>query len=88
VSDRACSSSPDAPAEAEKANIWEDAPGDGVVPSQTVEAETDEQRRHWPLATRVRRGMMRPVPVALNKHEAVGVDRHGCSRNMVSRTRI
>jgi hypothetical protein len=32
--------------------------------------------------------MTTPAPVALNKHEAVGVDKHGCSRNMVSRRRI
>ena len=35
-------------------------PSGDVVPRQTVEAETDERRRHWPVATRVRRALRRP----------------------------
>jgi hypothetical protein len=75
-------------AEAEKAAGWEGAPGSDVIPSQTIETETDERRQHWPLATRVRWDMAAPAPAALNKHEVVGVDRHARSRNVASRKHI
>jgi hypothetical protein len=74
--------------EAEKAVGWEGAPSSDVIPSQTFETETDERRQHWPLATRVRRGMAAPAPAALNKREVAGVDRRARSRNVASRKRI
>jgi hypothetical protein len=72
-------------AEAEKAAGWDDAPGGDMVPSQTVEAEANEQGRHRPLATRVWRGTATPAPVALNEREAVGVNRGARTRNVASR---
>jgi len=45
---------------AEEAAGWRGELSGDVVPCQTVEAETDERRRHWPVATRVRRALRRP----------------------------
>jgi hypothetical protein len=60
-------------AKAEEAAGWEGTPGGDVVPRQTVEAETNERRRHRPLATRVRRSMAVPAsaPTTLNQREAI-----------------
>jgi hypothetical protein len=55
-------------------------PGGDVFPRQTVEADTDERRRHSPRAMRERRSMAAPTPTALNKCEAIDVDRHRRSR--------
>jgi hypothetical protein len=72
-------------AEAEKAAEWEDAPSDDVVSSQTIETETDERGQHRLLVTMVGQGTATPAPAALNKREAVGVDRRARSRNVASR---
>ena len=60
-------------------------PSGDVVPRQTVEAETVERRRHRPLAMRVRRGMAAPTPTALDKRQAIGINKRSHSRNVVSR---
>jgi hypothetical protein len=72
-------------AEAEKAAEWEDAPSDDVVSSQTIETETDERGQHRPLVTVVGQGTATPALAALNKREAVGVDKRARSRNVASR---
>jgi hypothetical protein len=53
-----------------------------------IEAEADERGRHRSVATRLRRGTMVPAPTALNKCEAVGVDKRGSPRDMALRRRI
>jgi hypothetical protein len=72
-------------AKAEEAVGRRGALGGDVVPGQTVEAETNERRWHWPLATRVSRGLAAPMPMALNKREAISVHRRSRSGNVVSR---
>jgi hypothetical protein len=75
-------------AKAEEASGRVGAPGGDVIPCQTVEAETDERSRHRPPAMRVMRGMAAPTPTALNKSEAISVDRRSHARDEVSRKPI
>jgi hypothetical protein len=72
-------------AEAEEAAGREGAPGGDMVPGKTVEAETKERRQHRPLATSVSRGMAAATPSALNKREAIDVDRRSRTGDVVSR---
>lgn len=85
-SGHACSSWPGAPCCGRQGTArWEVAPGGDVPPCQTIETESNERRRHRPLATRVTQGTAASAPAILNEREAVGVDKRAHPSNVVSR---
>jgi hypothetical protein len=75
-------------AEAEEAAGREGAPSGDVVPSQAIEAEAGERRWHWPLVMMLRHAMATPMSTALNKREAVSIDRRNHLGNLALRKRI
>lgn len=66
----------------------EGALGGDVVCCQTIEAETEERRRHWSLATRARRAMAAPASTALHKREAIIVEGCKCNHTWKAVTRL